>query len=319
MKAIVERKGVLQWLEVADPSPGEGEVLIRVRATAVNRADLAQRAGRYPPPPGASEILGLECAGVIEKVGPGVSPERVGEQVCALLAGGGYAQRVTCPSTHALPLPDGFDFTTAAAVPEVFATAWLNLKLEAGLAKGEQVLIHAGASGVGTAAIQLCRLWGNPVFATVGSEAKCARCLELGAEQAWNRHRGAWEPAVKEWGGADVILDPVGGDYLEPNLRSLRSRGRLINIGLLGGAEGTLSMGRLLVKRLTVRGSVLRSRSVAEKDVVMEGLNREVWPALADGRLAAVIDRRMPITQVEQAHGLLKSNETVGKVVLEVE
>ncbi len=307
------------WAEAPDPVPSEGEILIRVGATAVNRADLAQRAGRYPPPPGASLILGLECSGRIEQVGPGVDPAQVGGEVCALLAGGGYAQKVVCPAGHALPIPEGLDQVSAAAVPEVFATAWLNLKLEGALAEGERVLVHAGASGVGTAAIQLCKAWGNPVFVTVGSPEKCRFCGQLGAEGTFKRHQGSWEEAVKEWGGADVILDPVGGNYLEANLRSLRARGRLVNIGLLGGTEGNLSLGRLLVKRLTVKGSVLRSRSVAEKNRVIQGLAQEVWPLLEQGRVKPIIDRRMPITQAEEAHRVIAGNQTIGKVVLTVE
>lgn len=318
VKAIVERAGQLAWTDVPGLRPEPGQVRIRVAATAVNRADLIQRAGRYPAPPGASQILGLECAGEVEAVGPGVDAAILGTKVCALLAGGGYAEQAICPASHTLPIPASLSLEQAAAVPEVFATAWLNLRLEGQLQPGERVLVHAGASGVGTSVIQLCAVWGNPVFATVGSAAKEHRCKALGASATADRHRGPWEQAVRDWGGADVIIDPVGGSYLPSNIASLKPRGRLVTIGLLGGAEGNLPMGPLLVKRLSVRGSVLRSRSVEEKASVMDGLGREVWPLLEAGKVAPVIDRVMPIEQVEAAHAALASNQTVGKVVLRV-
>lgn len=318
MNAILDSEGRLRWDETATPEPGPGEVRLWVVATAANRADLMQRAGRYPPPPGASPILGLECSGVVEALGPGVTEHQVGDQVCALLAGGGYAEYVVVPATHCLPVPSTLSVLEAAALPEVFATAWLNLRLEGELKAGERVLVHAGASGVGTAALQLCAAWGNPVFATVGSPDKEDRCRQLGAAATANRREGPWVGAVREWGGADVILDPVGGSYLESNIEALRPRGRLVNIGLMGGAEGTLPLGRLLVKRLTIRGSVLRSRSLEEKNVVIEGLKREVWPLLESGAVHPVIDRTLPIGQAEEAHQALASNQTVGKVLLRI-
>jgi putative PIG3 family NAD(P)H quinone oxidoreductase len=313
-----ESQESLVWTEAPTPEPGPGEVRIRIRATAVNRADLVQRAGRYNPPPGASQILGLECAGVVESVGDGVTDRAVGDAVVALLAGGGYAEMVCCPASHTLPLPDGFEMTTAAGVVEVFATAWLNLKLEAQLQPGERVLVHAAASGVGTSALQLLKVWGNPVFATVGSAEKEERCRALGASQTANRHDGPWVNAVREWGGADVVLDPVGASYLEANIAVLNRLGRLVNIGLMGGREGTLPMGPVLVKRLTVKGSVLRARSIEEKNVVMDGLRREVWPLLEDGTVRPIIDRVLDIHDAEEAHAVVASNVTVGKVVLAV-
>lgn len=318
MKAIVEHAGGLLWTEVQSPEPGPGEVRIRVHATAANRADLVQRTGLYPPPPGASPILGLECAGLIDAVGEGVRDRAIGQGVCALLAGGGYAQQVVCPATHTLPLPAGFSMVEAAAVVEVFATAWSNLFVEGALAPGERALVHAGASGVGTAAIQLCAARGNPVFATVGSAAKAARCLELGASAVAVRTDGPWGPAVKAWGGADVILDPVGGSYLASDIAALNLRGRLVIIGLMGGREAMLDLGALLVRRLTVRGSVLRSRSIAEKDAVMAGLYAEVWPLLADRTVAPVIDEVADLPVVAAVHTRMASNDTVGKVVLRV-
>lgn len=318
MNAIIVEEGKLCWREVETPVPGPGQVLVRNLATAVNRADLAQRSGRYPPPPGASPILGLECSGRVEALGPGVTEPQVGQEVCALLAGGGYAEFVALPASHTLPIPAGYTLEQAGGLVEVLATAWLNLKLEGDLQKGERVLVHAGASGVGTACIQLCKVWGNPVFVTVGNAEKVAYCLQLGASAAWNRHDGPWLDAVKEWGGADVILDPVGGDYLESNIACLNPRGRLVNIGLMGGAEGKLSLGTLLVKRLCVKGSVLRSRSVDEKSIILNGLRQEVWPLLEDGTVKLIVDKVFPIQEAEQAHALVASNETVGKVILRI-
>ena len=319
MKAIQILEGLLRWSEVPTPRPGPGQLLLKVAATAVNRADLAQRSGRYPPPPGASDILGLECSGTIAELGPGLEPgPAVGDPVCALLSGGGYAEYVVVPASHTLPVPAGMSLEMAGAVPEVFATAWLNLRLEGQLQEGEQVLVHAGASGVGTAAIQLCKAWGNPIFVTVGSPEKVSYCLSLGASGGADRHAGPWAEAVKQWGGADVILDPVGAAYLADNIASLRPRGRLINIGLMGGTEGSLPLGPLLVKRLTVKGSVLRSRSVEEKNLILSGLHREVWPLLEKGTVAPIIDRVLPIQEAEQAHAIIQSNDTVGKVILRV-
>mgnify|MGYP001386782762 FL=1 len=317
MKAVLEQSGRLVWSETADPEPGPGEVILQARASAVNRADLVQRSGNYPPPPGASPILGLECSGTVVALGPGVPAEALGQQRCALLAGGGYAEKVAVPWSHTLPLPSGVDLLRAAALPEVLATAWLNLRLEGQLQPGERVLIHARARGVGTAALQLCRAWGNPTFVTVGSEAKLERCKELGAAAGWVRHQGDWLEAVRAWGGADVVLCPVGAAYLNSNLQALHSRGRLVLIGLMGGREAALPLGLVLVKRLSLRGSVLRSRSRQEKDFILEGLQREVWPLVESGEVQPIIDSVLPIQQAEEAHDRLASNETVGKIILE--
>lgn len=318
MHAIEDIDERLTWTQTPTPEPGANEVRIRVLATAVNRADLVQRTGNYPPPPGASPILGLECSGVVDKVGSKVDGSRVGEAVCALLAGGGYAEYVVVPATHALPVPEGLTMIQAAAVPEVFTTAWLNLRREGQLQEGERVLLHAGASGVGTAAIQLCRAWGNPVFVTVGSADKIERCLSLGAEGGANRHDGPWLSAVKEWGPVDVILDPVGGSYLADNIQALRAQGRLVNIGLMGGAEGNLPLGTMLVKRLCLRGSVLRSRSVEEKTQILKSIREEVWPLLAAGKIQPIIEEVFDIQQAQQAHERVAGNDTVGKIVLKV-
>ncbi len=321
MKAIVVDDKKVEWKDVADPVVGPGEVLIRNHATAVNRADLAQLGGVYPPPPGASPILGLECAGVVLEVGAGVSRYKTGDRVCALLAGGGYAERVAVPAGQVLPIPRALRFDQAAALPEVFATAYLNLFMEARLSAGERVLLHAGASGVGTAGIQLCKMNQNPCFVTVGTDDKLARCLALGAAGGANRHSGPFSEQVAGWThgeGFDVILDPVGGAYLKPNLRSLRSGGRLVVIGLMGGSVAELEIGVLLMKRLRLIGSTLRSRSVTEKTAVMEDLERVVWPRIEDGGIVPVIDTVVPIQEAARALDLVASDQTFGKVVLSI-
>ena len=318
MKAIVQKEDTLVWSETDAPSLGAGEVRIKVKATAVNRADLVQRSGKYPPPPGASEILGLECSGWVLEAADDVSWPRVGDEVCALLADGGYAEEVVVPAGQVLPVPDGVSLLEAAALPEVYTTAWLNLRVEGELIDGERVLVHAGASGVGTAAIQLCSAWGNPVVVTVGSDKKCRYVESLGAELAVNRKDGPWGPKVKVNGKFDVILDPVGGSYLESNIWSLNPKGRLVNIGLMGGREGTLPLAPLLTKRLKLKGSVLRSRSTQEKAEILIGLRTEVWPLLESKAVRAVIHTVMPIEEAEEAHRLVQSNKTVGKVILEI-
>lgn len=317
---IDQRSHELSWSETPMPSPASGEVRIRVHATAVNRADLIQRAGRYAPPPGTSQILGLECAGTIEAIGDGVSGVAIGDRVCALLSGGGYAEKVAAPAGHLLPIPDGMSFTEAAALPEVLTTAWLNLYREAALQPGERVLLHAGASGVGTAALQLLRRSGNPAFVTVGSDEKIARCVALGADGGANRHSGPWRPAVRSWagGGVDVILDPAGAGYLSENLRSLATNGRLVVIGLLSGRSAELDMGRLMIKRLRIVGSVLRARTTTEKADIIAGLRADAWPAVARGEIRPIIDRVLPIQAAAEAHAALQSNQTVGKVVLTI-
>ncbi|MFA7481693.1 MAG: NAD(P)H-quinone oxidoreductase [Vulcanimicrobiota bacterium] len=319
MKAIIQQSDTLVWTEVGDSHPcGPGTVRVRITATAVNRADLSQRAGHYPPPPGITDILGLECSGVVQETAPDVNWPQVGDEVCALLAGGGYAQEVVVPAGLVLPVPKGLSLLEAAAVPEVFTTAFLNLRLEGALQPGERVLIHAGASGVGTAAVQFCSAWGNPVVVTVGSEAKCRRSETLGARLAVNRKAGPWVEQATREGKFDVILDPVGGSYLESNIHSLNPGGRLINIGLLGGREGTLPLGPLLTKRLQVKGSVLRSRSVQEKTAILARLKDEVWPLFESKQIRPIIETVLPIEEAERAHQLVQSNQTVGKVLLRV-
>lgn len=321
MKAIVVDANEMRWRDVPDPSVGVGEVLIRNRATAINRADLAQRAGAYPPPPGASPILGLECAGEVVAVGEGVARCRPGDKVCALLAGGGYAELVSVPAGQVLRIPRGFSFEQAAALPEVFATAYLNLFIEARLAVGERVLLHAGASGVGTAAIQLCTMNRSASFVTAGSDEKVERCVALGAAGGANRHAESFADKVASWTdgqGFDVILDPVGAQYLKANLRSLRSDGRLVIIGLMGGAVAELELGLMMMKRLRIIGSTLRARSIAAKAAVMDDLLRVVWPLLDAGTIKPIVDAVLPIEQAERAHAIVAADQTFGKVVMTI-
>lgn len=322
MKAIViDSDKNLVWQDWELPTPGPGEVRIKIAATAINRADLMQRRGFYPPPPGASEIMGLECAGQVDAVGEGVSRWKSGDRVCALLAGGGYAEYTVVDQGSVLPVPEGYTFEQAAALPEVFATAWLNLFMEANLAKGEKVILHAGASGVGTAAIQLCRSFGNPCFVTVGSAEKLTRCMELGAEAGSNRHQGSFGEKARAFagpGGVDVILDPVGGAYLKDNIDILGVGGRLVLIGLMGGGVAEIGLPTVLVKRLRIIGSTLRARPLASKAAIMSSLEQNVWPRLIRKEIEPVIDTVMDIADAGAAHDLVASDNTFGKVVLRV-
>ena len=322
MKAIVVQEDKqLLWQEVENPALGVDEIRIRVHASAVNRADLMQQAGLYPPPPGASHILGLECAGEVTEIGSDVTQWNIGDKVCALLAGGGYAQSVVCKANHALPVPSGFSYEEAAALPEVFATAWMNIFMLGQVEAGQKVVVHAGASGVGTAAIQLCKAKGNPIFVTVGDKEKLTFCTELGAQAGHIRTEGDFESALKAWagkGGVQAILDPVGGQYLEHNIRSLATDGRLIIIGLMGGRKGELDLGRLLVKRIQVIGSTLRSRSNESKAQVIAQLNEQVWPLFESGQLKPIIHKTFPISDANEAFSLVASNQTIGKVILTV-
>lgn len=320
MKAIaINEDRSLTWQDHQDPQPGAEDVVIKVKATAVNRADIMQLAGLYPPPPGASEILGLECAGVIERVGEQVKAWQPGDKVCALLAGGGYAETVVCKASHCLPIPQGFSFSQGAALPEVFATAWLNIFMEGAAQPEDAVMIHAGASGVGTAAIQLCKAFNNPCFVTVGSKEKLQTCQSLGADGGHIRHDGDFMESAKTFTqgkGFKVILDPVGGGYLASNLKCLATDGALVTIGLMGGRSGELDMGRMLVKRLRVIGSTLRSRNDSDKANVISQLREQVWPLFTDSRIKPIIHREYAITDAQAALQEVQSNQTVGKVIL---
>lgn len=321
MKAIQIKDNASRSLVLADvppPTAGPGEVIIKTAATAVNRADLLQRKGGYPVPPGASEILGLEVSGHIEEVGKDVQGWSQGERVCCLLSGGGYAEYVRAPADLLLAVPEHLDLVEAAGIPEVFFTAYLNIFLEANLAEGERVLVHAGASGVGTAAIQLCRVFNSPVYATASAK-KLEFLRNLGAQAAIDRHDEDFAErinALTDDEGVDIILDPVGADYLQKNLAILKRCGRLVVIGLLSGSSAEISLRLLLMRRLRLIGSVLRSRSLTEKAAIAKRFRQEIWPWFDSGDLKPVIDRILPIAAAEQAHDVLQSNANIGKVLL---
>lgn len=316
----VSETGDLLWTEAADLVPSPAEILIDVKATAINRADLMQRKGLYLPPPGAPETMGLECAGIVMAVGRDVTHHQVGDRVCALLAGGGYAEQAVVDQGSALKIPDNLDFEQAAAIPEVFATAWLNLFIEAALQPGERVVLHAGASGVGTAAIQLCHAFGSESFVTAGSASKIEACLKLGAKGGHNRRDGGFIDALRAlWPqGADVILDPVGASYLAENLEALTLNGRLVLIGLMGGSRSEIDLAKLMMKRLRVVGSTLRARPLEEKASIMAELSQYVWPKISQGEIVPIIQQVFPIQSASAAHELMASDVTIGKVVLKV-
>ncbi|MEE1939466.1 NAD(P)H-quinone oxidoreductase [Streptomyces sp. TRM 70361] len=316
---------VLAWTEVDDPEPGAGEVLVEVVAAGVNRADLLQRQGHYDPPPGAPPYPGLECSGRIAALGPGVAGWRVGDEVCALLAGGGYAEKVAVPAGQLLPPPDTpdgpLDLVTAAALPEVACTVWSNVFMLAGLRAGETLLVHGGASGIGTMAIQLAKAAGATVAVTAGSPHKLARCAELGADILVDHREQDFAAEVKEatgGKGADVVLDIIGAKYLERNVKVLATGGRLVVIGLQGGVKGELHLGALLAKRGTVAATSLRARPAAEKAEIVAAVREHVWPLLADGRVRPVVDRTLPMSNASGAHRVLGGSGHVGKVVLTV-
>lgn len=302
--------------ETDTPQPGPNELLVRVHAAGVNRADLVQREGRYPPPPGASPLLGLEVSGEVAALGDGVAGFRLGAPVFGLVAGGGYADYALLDAGCAIRKPAGLSHAEAASLPEAWMTAWLNLVELAALAPGETVLVHAGASGVGAAAIQLAGLFGARAIATAGSEAKVEFCRALGAVAAVNYRTQDFAEAVRAEGGVDVILDPIGGDYLERNVAGLKPDGRLVLIGLMGGTAGRLDLGRLLVKRLSLRGSTLRPQPPAVKARLTDALREQVLPALLRGEIRSALDRCFPLERVADAHRHLEANLNLGKVVL---
>lgn len=310
----------LRWEEVADPIAAAGEAIVDIHATAVNRADLLQRAGHYPPPPGAPDILGLEMAGTILDTG-GAGQFAVGDRVCALLSGGGYAERVAIDHRLLLPVPDDWPLTRAAALPEVFLTAFLNLFLEAQLQEGETVLIHAGASGVGSAGIQMARHAGCRVLASAGNDLKRERCRQFGAEFVCDSRDEDFSAQISDHlgdDGVDVILDVAGGSHLPRNLRCLAPRGRLVLLSLLGGRQSEIDLGLVLTRRLRIIGSLLRSRPVDEKAQIVTAFRERFWDLLMSGAISPVVDRVLPIVDAEEAHQVLTANANVGKVVLEV-
>jgi putative PIG3 family NAD(P)H quinone oxidoreductase len=301
------------------PCPGPGEVLIRVEAAGVNRPDVLQRRGLYPPPPGASDLPGLEVAGEIVESAPDVAAWRAGDRVCALLAGGGYAEFCAAPAPQCLPIPRGLEARAAAALPEAAFTVWTNLFERGRLAAGECLLVHGGSSGIGSTAIQIARARGARVFATAGSPEKCAFCGSLGAELAIDREREDFVAVMRERSsgrGVDVILDMVGGDYLARNLQALAEEGRLVQIAVLRGSKAEIDLMDVMRRRLTITGSTLRARSVAEKGRIAEAVRREVWPLLETGAVKPVIHASFPLAQADQAHRLMESNRHMGKLVL---
>ena len=325
MRAVlVDEPGDETHLRVGEaPAPelGPGDLRIRVAATAVNRADLLQRQGLYPPPPAASELLGLECAGEVAEVGSAVSGWSPGDRVMALLAGGGYAEEAVVDAGSCLPVPERLSLDEAAAVPEVFLTVFLNVFQLAAFPEGGALLVHGGGSGVGTAAIQLVKAAGGRVVTTAGSDAKCRRCLELGADAAVNYREGDFAKEARDatgGEGVDVVLDHIGASYLEKNLRALRTGGRLVLIGLMGGAKAEINLGVLLARRLSVIGSTLRTRSAAEKAAIVSGFGKRFGEALASGAIAPVVDGILPLEQVADAHRRVKASEHFGKVVLRI-
>jgi len=317
---------VLRVAERPVPEPGPNEVLIEVAAAGVNRPDVMQRMGKYPPPPGASDIPGLEAAGTVVAVGAGAAradgtPLKTGDEVCALLAGGGYAEYVVAPGPQCLPIPRGLDMIQAAAIPETSFTVWTNLFEDGRLAAGETVLVHGGSSGIGTSAIQLGRAFGARVLATAGSPEKCAACERLGATRAVNYRLEDFVAAVREatgGRGADVVLDIVGGDYTPRNLDALAPGGRLVVIGLIGGARTTLTLLPILQKRLTITGSTLRPRTVEEKGRIAAALHARVWPLVESGAVTPVIHATLPLERAADAHRLIESGGHIGKIVMRV-
>jgi putative PIG3 family NAD(P)H quinone oxidoreductase len=317
--ALHNENGILRQQPLQLPELAANEVQIEVHYAGVNRADVVQLAGNYSPPAGASEIIGLEVSGTVVACGALVHHVAVGDTVCALLSGGGYASHVNVPAGQVLAIPAGLSMAEAGAICEVFATAWFNCFMLAALQPGERLLLHAGASAVGQAAIQLARWQGIHCFVTVGSEAKLQHCLQLGAQAGWNRQHGDFVAAVRDWGGADVILDCVGANYLAINQQVLNIDGRLVLIGLLGGRHAELDMGLMLMKRQRLQGSTLRSQPKAIKAEIMAQLQQQLWPQFSAGRFSVGIDTIYPWDQANTALARLASNDSMGKLLLQVQ
>ncbi|WP_246717127.1 NAD(P)H-quinone oxidoreductase [Oricola nitratireducens] len=325
MKAIeISEPGgprALQATERPVPQPGEGEILVRIKCAGVNRPDVLQRTGGYPPPPGASDIPGLEISGTVEAFGPGASKFGQGDAVCALVPGGGYAEFATVHETNALPVPSGFTFAEAAAVPETYFTVWHNVFQRGGLQPGETLLVHGGTSGIGTTAIQLAKAFGATVITTAGSADKCAACTKLGADRAVNYREEDFVEAVKETTGgkgADVILDMVGGDYITRNYQAAAVEGRIVQIAFLGGAKAEANFSLLMVKRLVHTGSTLRARTVEFKAGLAAELQEHVWPLFAERKVQPVMDMIYPLSEAWRAHERMEAGSHIGKIVLDV-
>lgn len=301
------------------PRPGEGEVLIRVAAAGVNRPDVLQRQGSYPPPPGASEIPGLEVAGTVAAVGSGVTAPKVGEQVCALVTGGGYAEYCLAPAPQCLPVPRGLSLAQAACLPETFFTVWVNVFERAGLKPGERFLVHGGTSGIGTTAIQLAKAFGCTVFATAGSAEKVKACEDLGADRGIDYREEDFVEVIRQatgGKGVDVVLDMVGGDYIPRDIKAMAEDGRLCFIAFLGGPKAEVNFAAVMMKRLTITGSTLRARPVAVKAALAAELKEKVWPLLESGRIAPVMAASFPLAEAARAHALMESSSHIGKIVL---
>ena len=317
MKAVkvVDKKLIIT--KANKPVPRDNEILIKIKAAGLNRADIAQKNGLYPPPPGASEVLGLECSGVVESVGKEVKSKKPGDEVMALLGGGGYAEYVSCHEFHAINKPKNLNWIEAASIPEVYATCWLNLFLEASMQQGDKVVFHAGASGIGTAGIQLANVFDCESFVTAGTEEKIKFCLNLGASDGEIRSNDIFSK-IKEWapGGVNIILDPVGGEYFERNLDVLSTEGKLIVIGLMGGAKANLNLGLLMVKRQKIIGSTIRARSNETKNIVMQELSEKVIPLFESGMLKPVIHETFYFSECNEAQEMMEANENIGKIIL---
>ncbi len=309
---------VLRPCERPVPTPGPGEILIKLAYAGVNRPDALQRAGAYAPPPTASDLPGLEGAGEVVAVGPGVSGWSVGDQVCALLPGGGYAQYAVTPAAHALPIPAGMNLEHAACLPETYFTVWSNVFMRGGLKAGERFLVHGGSSGIGTTAIQLASTLGARVFTTAGSDEKCATCRALGAEVAINYHDEDFVDIMEAEGGANLILDMVGGTYIPRNIRALADEGRMVHIAFLTGPKAELNFAQIMVRRLTITGSTLRPQSDAAKARIADELREHVWPLLDAGRVKPIMDSTFPLAEAEKAHARMEASQHIGKIVLKV-
>lgn len=322
MRAVeISRPGgpeVLQPVSRPMPEPGHGQVVLKVAYAGVNRPDALQRAGAYDPPPGASDLPGLEASGEVVAVGAGVTELSLGDKVCALLPGGGYAEFVATPAAHCLPVPDGLDMKQAACLPETCFTVFSNVFTRGALQAGERFLVHGGSSGIGTTAIQLANLFGARVFATAGSDEKCKACLDLGAERAINYKTEDFVTVLQAEGGADLILDMVGGDYIPRNVQALDLDGRLVQIAFLQGPEVKLNFAQMMVKRLTLTGSTLRPQSDLAKARIADDLREMVWPLIAAGRFAPVMDSEFDLTDAADAHARMESSGHIGKIVLRV-
>ncbi len=309
---------VLQVTECPIPTPAYGEILIKVAFAGVNRPDAIQRAGNYAPPPGASPLPGLEASGEVAAIGEGVTDWNIGDKVCALLPGGGYADYVTTPAAHALPVPDGMGLREAACLPETYFTVWSNVFMRGGLTAGERFLVHGGSSGIGTTAIQLAHHFGARVFTTAGSAEKCAVCTDLGAERAINYKDEDFVEVLKAEGGANLILDMVGGGYIARNIRALAVEGRMVHIAFLSGPKAEINFAQIMAKRLTVTGSTLRPQSDLAKARIAAELREKVWPLLAKGTVKPVLDQVFPLAQAHAAHARMESSQNIGKICLKV-